>query len=253
LLNFVSNNRDLAEIKSTKMKRNLVVVVMLIISHAGICQNETQTKPNPLSPRLQRLTNCRQQIVTLKSNALIVRLPTKKKSVEALRKAGKDKQADKLIRETVENNQMIVDAFKSGFDFCPVYFMSSDYSEQLLSGHFDSIVFLNDKMQPDANIKFSKPAFLLAEFGLTQQDTTKHMDGYTLVHTSEGAKREPVYYGSSEMGIDALIIKSQQFVQLVHPFPYYVRTLGSLPLHLSFAKTVVRMNKKLGRYYKHVA
>jgi hypothetical protein len=51
------------------------------------------------------------------------------------------------------------------------------------------------------------------------------------------------------MGFGALVIKSDQFIQLKKPFPYYVRTFDSLPIKRSPKTVVKKMNKKLHRFY----
>jgi hypothetical protein len=58
------------------------------------------------------------------------------------------------------------------------------------------------------------------------------------------------YYGSSDMGFEALIVKNDQFMQLKSPFPYYVRTFNSLPVRKSNNKTVKKMNDKLFHFLK---
>jgi len=52
------------------------------------------------------------EIYGLKHGALVVRLKTNDKSVDAYRKAGQNTLADKIVAERAEKNLKIVEAFK---------------------------------------------------------------------------------------------------------------------------------------------
>lgn len=54
------------------------------------------------------------------------------------------------------------------------------------------------------------------------------------------------------MGFGALLIKNDQFIQLKDPFPFYVRTLSTLPYKRQPATVVVKIYKKLNNYYKKI-
>jgi len=162
------------------------------------------------------------QINQLLEGALLVRLQTKNKSITALREKGNDKLADKIEAEQRKYNLEIASAFKTLFDFCPVYFFYSDDSQKIRERQFDQVVFLSESLLPDTEIKLTKDYFLTAEFG-----------------TIEG-----------ENAFGALIIKDDQFKELERPFPYYVRTFESLPIvRRSVYKTVLMMNAKLHEFY----
>ncbi|MFM2286636.1 MAG: hypothetical protein RLZZ543_2133 [Bacteroidota bacterium] len=211
---------------------------------------KTPTKEKKNGFRKQRRGLSIAQINQLKDGALLVRLHTKKNSIAALRKIGKDKLADEMEARQRNYNLQIVSAFKRNFNFCPTYFFFSDYSQSIRERRFDKVIFLSDSLVPDTTIRFNKANFLTAEFGNIEQDTAKHISYYS--HEPNGnlsSKRSENYYGGPNIGFGALVIKSDQLIHLRRPFPYYIRTFDSLPIRRSSSKTVKKMNKKLFKFY----
>ncbi len=199
--------------------------------------------------RMRFITN--DQINQLKDGALLVRLQSKKKSITALRKIGKDHLADKIETKQRNYNVKIVSAFKTNFNFCPTYFFFSDFSQNIRDRQFDKVIFLSDSLFADSTTKFNQSNFLIAEFGTIEQDTAKYFSHNSYEPAgSWSLKPTSNYYGGPRMGYGALIIKSNQLIQLRRPFPYYVRTFDSLPIRRSPNKTVKKMNKKLYKFYK---
>lgn len=204
----------------------------------------TKKRESSLRKQLNALT--KRQINQLKDGALLVRLQTRKNSITALRKTGKDKLADEMERTQRNYNVKVVSAFRKNFNFCPTYFFFSDYSQNIREGKFDKVVFLSDSLLADTTIKFNASNFLTAEFGTIEQDTAKYFS-----HTSYepdqnwSLKSNANYCAGPDMGFEALIVKSDQLVQLRRPFPYYVRTYGSRSLN----KTIKKLNIKLHRFY----
>lgn len=211
---------------------------------------KTVTKEKKGSFRKQMRVLAKEQIIQLKEGALLVRLQTKKNSINALRKIGKGELADEIEAQQRNYNLKIISAFKNNFDFCPTYFFFSDYSQNILERQFDKVMFLSDSLHTDTTIKFNKGHFLTAEFGTIEQDTAKYFSHYSYESDQNGSSK-PVsnYYGGSNIGFGALIIKSDQLIQLRRPFPYYVRTFDSLPIKRRLDKTVGKMNKKLHQFY----
>ena len=131
--------------------------------------------------------------------------------------------ADRIVKEQIILNKKIVAAFRNQFNFCPVYFFYDTYSDSIRLNHFNSVVFLNDSLKPESGLNFVPVNFLTAEFGSVD----------------------------SEMQFDALVIMDEQFQQLKHPFPYYVRTFESLPFRRKPVVVVQKMNESLWDYFKH--
>lgn len=186
-----------------------------------ISTNQKTTTEQSNSSKKENTEQAREQITQLLEGALLVRLQTKNKSITALREKGNDKLADKIETDQKKHNMEIVSAFRTLFDFCPVYFFFSDDSQNIKKGKLDQVAFLSESLIPDTNIHFSKTYFLTAEFGRTEQ-------------------------GKS---FGALVIMDSRFSQLKRPFPYYVRTFESLPIKRSIHRTVLMMNRKLHKFY----
>ena len=100
----------------------------------------------------------KKDIVLLKEGALLVRLKTSENTIAALRKAEREKQALKEDEWQATQNQKIVKAFWTYFDFAPVYFFYSDKSNQVRKGDFEGI-FLNEKLEVDSSIILDKQTF----------------------------------------------------------------------------------------------
>ena len=104
------------------------------------------------------------------------------------------------------------------------------------------MVFLNDSANQDLSIRFNDTLFYTAEFAPVVQDTIPHLAIYKNPPKKQNTEISKSYKG--DPGFEALIIKTSNFDQLNKPFPYYSRTLGSIPLiRHSKAETVKRMQK----------
>lgn len=240
------------DFSNKRMNKILIVLWLLIISATGISQ-ETLTKKKKTSFRRQLKISTKVHINQLKEGALLVRLQTKKNGINALRKIGKNIQADELEKKQADYNLNIINAFKTNFNFCPTYFFLSDYSTNISGRQFNKVIFLNDSLLADTTIKFENKNFLTAEFGTIEQDTAKYFSYHSIEsdpNINWSVKKVSNYYGGPDMGFEALIIRNDKFIQLRHPFPYFVRTHNKMPKKRILIKAVKRMNKKLFKFYK---
>lgn len=214
-------------------------------------QTDNHSNENKLK-NSQYISNSRDEIKELKSSVLLVRLHTKTKSIEALRKVGNVQLADKIEQEQSSLNLRIINAFKSEFNFCPVYFFFSDESKHILNREFDSISFINASLLPDKNIKPKIVNFFVAEFGTPSQDTSQYYS-----HTSYEANGDfsaaPVhnYYGGAITGAEGLIIKDSNFYQVRKPFPSFVKYPFFAKKANMEIKCVAKMNLKLTNFYNN--
>ncbi|MBL4593567.1 MAG: hypothetical protein JKX68_07110 [Flavobacteriales bacterium] len=232
------------------MKRFLILILLIpIISFAQEEKVVNHKRKNIKKTKEEAKIKAENQILDLKNGVLIVRLSTKKKSIAAMRKANKNKLADKTESKLHTRNQHIINAFRTNFNFCPVYFFYSDYSKHIKNNQLDSVVFLNDSLQLDFNIKINAKKFLTAELGITEPDNKK----YSSTTGIEKGEKTTTYYGGSGVTITGLIMKDQQFEQLRKPFPYYIREFVGLPFHRAIHKMVIKMNNDLKRFYLKVS
>lgn len=202
--------------------------------------------------RMEKGRNAKEQIANLKTGALLVRLQTRENTIQRMIDFGERRKAEAVRAEQRNKNLEIVRAFTSDFDFCPVYFFYSNDSKWIVTQQFDSIAFLDTNLTPSSAIKMEHANFLTAEYGRIMTDTVAPtVMEYQMVPSEKGPKKIPIYYGSPNMGFNALIVKSDIFVQLRRPFPYYVRTLESLPFRRRTQKTVRLLNKQLNEFYSY--
>ena len=174
------------------------------------------------------------EIYDLKHGALVVRLKTNDKSVEAYRNAGQTTLADKIVAERAEMNQKIMAAFKYNFTFCKVYFIYSRSTEALLK--HEQNIFLNEKLQPDTSIKLIQNYFLIAEYGSYTSNERVDEYHYKGVYTTEPS--------ASTASSSALFIMDTTLTQLQEPFPF------AAPVYLGgFIKAVVQLDRQLDKVY----
>ncbi len=232
------------------MNKFSIGLFFFFIYAIGISQ-ETQTKKRSAGFRKQLNAVTKIQINQLKEGALLVRLQTKKNAIAGLRKFGKNKLADEIEKKQAAYNLNIITAFKAHFNFCPTYFFFSDYSANIKERQFDKVVFLNENMLADTSIKFNYTTFLTADFGTIEQDTTTYFSGYTLTPDADWSiRKDKTYYGGPYLGFEAFIIRSDTFIQLRDPFPYFEKTRAAMPTRRVLDAVTKRINKRLYRFYK---
>ena len=229
------------------MKFVIALSLILLVPIMGLAQDKKKKKRKALS-RKELKVIAKEDILSLRNGILLVRLQTKNKSIQALRKAGKDDLADKIKNRQAKYNLTIVNAFRSGFGFCPSFFFFSNQSRNIRAGNLEVVEFLNDDLQYDPTISIGDKEFFTAEFTTIEEDTAKHQDTYSPMTSENDDEHQVPYSGGSNMGFGALIIKTDQFVQLRRPFPFYTRTYDSLPTKRAPAEVVRKMNLKLNDY-----
>lgn len=153
------------------------------------------------------------QIQNLKFGALVVRLQTNQRKIEAYRKIGQEKQALEVIAQTQFYNKLIIKAFNKKFDFCKVYFIYANCSDSLLKGVRQGI-FVDTTLSVNPSIVMNEKFYILAErdrvynssIGFVKEDTAKYV--------SES--------GNSSIEA-AMVLKNKYGHQLKSPFPFYIK------------------------------
>ncbi len=209
----------------------------------------------------------KEQIRQLRNGTLLVRLKTSKSKISALRKIGEIAKADKIEKQQEIENKKIISAFNKDFNFCNVVFFFSNKSKNIVNREFENI-FLNDNLKIDNSIKIdTNNSIFIADFSRTHQDTTKYFSHYSYDHKKDkGLRKVENYFGGTNFGLDEMVIKDDNFIQLNKPFPFYTKivykSIKRQPeqsifktffhmAHLtrSYKKTVEKINKKLLKYY----
>jgi hypothetical protein len=230
------------------MRQLILIIILLLVAQRFILAQDKNINMG-LQRKIDNLM--KEQIIKLKSGVLLIRLKSKDVPIAALKQINQPEKAEKLKAKQFKLNSEIVAAFRKNFTFCPAYFFYDTYNDTILAGHIDDIIFLNDSLIPDPTIKLSTNKFLVAEFGFVVQDTAKYYTGSYYHQTDSGKVRKSEYSGGMDVRFEALRIMSDELVQLQRPFPYYVRTLSSLPpLHRKPADVVLKMNDLLFEYYE---
>lgn len=185
----------------------------------------------------------------LREGYIIVRLKTKKRQLDELTKTGQLKQANKVRTKLYKKHKLLINAFKTHFTVCPVYFVWSTQSDFIINKQVDSVSFLNNELKIDNTIKPKGNKFLTAEIGIIKEDTAQYYVGSSRDYHKDSTQSlysNRQYSGGTNMSFEALIIKDHQFNQLYRPFPYYSRTFGSLFfLKKTYNDVVSLMNHKL--------
>lgn len=193
------------------------------------------------------------QIREMKESVLLVRLRTSEFKIQAMKEAGMSELAKEAEAEQYEENLEIAEAFSKHFDFAPVYYFYSHCSDQIIVHQFNGCL-MNSALEP-VNVNESAIInFFIAEFWFVEKDETPYFSHYSFDYDTTGYKeRRKNYYGGTELGPDALILRDNNFRQLKPPFPFYVRTYEGFPiLRRSKAKTVQKLNENLHEYFKKV-
>ena len=151
------------------------------------------------------------QIHQLKNGALVVRLKTNQKVIDALLQRGEKRLAEKKRLEQLAININISRAYRYRYKFSALYFMYSFSSDTLLNGGRTNM-FLDSMLVIDSSIIMKESFYLLAE--------TDNIYNSSIGFVKEEEAKAQIEQGS-ETTVDALIVlKNKYGHQLKHPFPY---------------------------------
>ena len=199
----------------------IVVLFFLLLSAFGFSQED-----GPKPPKVNDYKNdtsykdfsdlrymvAKAQINLLKTDgALLVRLKTNKNTINRLKAAGNSDLAAQMERQAEVSNKIIMASYLQEFNFCPVYFFYSDYSDSVKHKKLTGIL-VDSILEMNPSIVCHKSFFLIAESG-TVYNSSLGMVSESLAPTAE-EKGSP----SREAPI---VIKNRFFIQLHKPFPYF--------------------------------
>lgn len=206
------------------------------------------------------------QINRLKEGVLLVRLKTSQNKIKALEKVGLKERALQTAEHQKQQNLKIVNAFRKHYAFSEVQFFYSHNTKTVKEKNLKNI-FLDDSLNIDSSIKIQEKPYLIAEYAQIEQDTARFYSHSELeIVGNFQAVMVDRYEGSTNFGFRALVIRNENFEQMVEPFPYYSRfsyqrlrkqpeeALFIFPLVAtlitpSFDDAVKKLNWKLNKYY----
>lgn len=189
-----------------------------------------------------------EQIQELKEGCLVVRLLSNEKNLLQLEQLGYIEKVTKERQRIAKQNESILHAFEEVFDFCPVYFINSEDSKKLTNNKNKRDIFFTGAM---AATTIPYDYMLTAQYGQIRQDTTAYYkEAYNYVD-KKGRENRSAYWGSPNIPLTAIVVLSDQFVQLYKPFPYYSRKHRFI-LSISDRQMIRTLNRRFHRYYKRV-
>lgn len=223
------------------MTRILTLFFAFLFSFSALAQQEDEADIK------NRTVRAIVQVRRLKQGALLVRLFEKEKQIALLQKQGKSASVIQAYKDKIDKqNNEIIDAFKTNFKFCPVYFFYAKDSEHVKNRDFKNVHFI-EKSGEELENTLTNNYFYTADLSELKVDTINYI---TSVDSRDESDNRIVTRGKkSNIGYESITIRSDQFVDLLTPFPYSTRTYKDLPLFKrSIAKTVSKLNFKLERF-----
>lgn len=170
-----------------------------------------------------------QTLRALKNGAVIIRLKTNLKSVDAYRKAGQNDIADRIENDRKKQNEKIFWAFTENFIFCDVYFIYANETEAFLKGNRK--LFLNQQLNHDTSITFTGDNFVFCEYGSVESFSDFHdrplhpvlETGASMSGSVDGRKifdTIPTQTSTSPATTSGLFFSDKDLRQLQRPFPF---------------------------------
>lgn len=227
-----------------------IVVLMTFVQLNAFTQNATIRTNSELKKEAEKIAQ--DQIKQLEKGVILFRLNSKSEQIAYYEKYDNFSAAKKLKKETDEFNLLIIQGFRKSFSFCPIYFFEDKYSQTLLNGNIDSIIFYNDELIADKTIKFpGNKNYFIAEYGMTRdEDDDQFRSDYYYGTDSTGLVRKTKLYDDGNLGLKALVLMDSSFNQLQRPFPYYYR-LATQNINLTrLSEKILNWNRRIENFYK---
>lgn len=203
--------------------------------------------------RIDRKEAARQNIYLLREGSLLVRLDVQQPKIDYFTRYNNIEEVERIREEVRAEGLAIMDAFRTYYFFCKVYFFSSEDSRNLLQEGPDAVTFFNDSLKPDPNIRPATEAYFVAEFSFVEQDTTSYYSGSTPTPNDENNPEGKTYYGGSKTSKPALVIRDKEFLQLRDPFPFYVGYSYFGRVKKRYRLPVKKLQEQLEAYYNKVS
>lgn len=189
------------------------------------------------SPRLEEKKKAtaiaKEHLKEMQSGFLLVRLDDKKTEIDYYLKYKNDAEAKRVEEKQEKINEQIRLAFTKYFTMCPVYYFNMSDTRNLLEKKYDELIVFDALGQAVSNIDLASGKFYVAEFGIANQDEVTNDEN---VNDGEYTER---------MAVSALVIRTNELLELRDPFPYFVRynTMGGLKSR--YLGPVKKMQEKL--------
>jgi len=206
----------------------LITLVLLSSTFSANAQKKNETGITVSEIREIKLAEkeaAKKAITVLSNGALLVRLNFKQKAIRHYEKFGNVKEAVRLRNKQIKINRNIIKAFNDLYSFSPIYFFAMEDSRMIVDGKHNELTFYDNNATADESIVLQSEDFLIAEFGMIEVDQSNN----------EGATTS----------MSALIVRSNDFVQLRDPFPFYSSYPGLGRVKKRYRMPVLRLQQRL--------
>ncbi|MFQ5447274.1 MAG: hypothetical protein ACE5FF_10090 [Saprospiraceae bacterium] len=189
------------------MNRLTLIATFLVFASAAFGQYDAGPAPYDTLTAEQRKEMALSAIHAIKDGVLILRLESNHRKIEEMKRLASRNDLNEeekttwqsrvaaVKEDTRRRNQWLVDAFAARYDFSPLLIMY-DTATQLLKQGVKSGYFLNENLEPDAEISLGEAPYRLVRFGKASYERSSSANG--------------------------LVLLGQDFRELRSPFPYFV-------------------------------
>lgn len=231
--------------------KTLIFLLLIVSGFTGFSQNATVRNFRKLSK--EQYNEARRNITEMEQNSvLLVRIHSKTKQIAYYEKYGNLKAASNLKKKTDKRNLRLINAFRSNFRFCKVYFFEDTFSTYILENRFSEIRFYSDSLTVDTAIHLYNSKFYIAEYGRTEDNKEGYRSENRIVVSDSGTEQRTQQYGDYKLNVTAIIIRDNRFNQLFEPFPYYVKMFNGIYNRNYFNKKVYLLDENLFYFNKIV-
>lgn len=159
----------------------------------------------------EEIKTASQLVYKLRNDTIIVRLKTNKKQIEAYRKSGNQKVADRIQEKSLIKNLRIISACIKYFNFCPIYFMDSESQDYFSKS--DTLVLSDLVPMPQKQLAINHNTIYYLDFGqLYARERSSEWKYKDYGKTTEGG---------SVISDEAFVIRNAKGEQLAPPFPFF--------------------------------
>jgi acylphosphatase len=183
----------------------------------------------------------------LKDGAILVRLETRKNSIEALEKHHPEK-AKKIKIYVEQHNQELIDAWAKEWKYCNVYFFYAHNSQQIKKKNFTGLL-MDKNLQTIASIPNLDHNYFISLWGATQKDTSSYLLGSELRMRDGGLQRVDDFGSPNMEGQEnAIILLTPEFAPLGRKHPSYVRTFEKSIFERKKTTVIKKLQAKVKKY-----
>ena len=193
-----------------------------------------------------------EEIVQLKTGHLVVVLEDKQKEIDNYRSLGKDALALELQNEQAKSRQTIISVFEESFEFCPVYFTTSDQQALLDAGMFNEIVYLDESGAKDPTIRPMTPEFLFARFEDIGPSSGGESVDYSVWYLDKDATEKLQMSGSETTRYKAFIFFDREMKDLRSPFPYKIQQYEYIFIREDYNFLITDINRSLDEHFERI-